>query len=623
MDKLVSIIISVYNKEEFLKECIESLIHLKIDHKQIEAIFVDDCSTDRSLEIIESYKKAHDFIQIISLPSNTGSPSEPRNVGMKQATGKYITLLDADDWLDTDGFPKFIHKVNEDNADFGLGRSFKHSSKGVAHHARFTTYKDASHVKPEEIIKIFRAVGPPGKVFKRELIEKHQIAFEHMKYGEDKLFFTELISKVEDITMSTKPVYHVNRFDENESLVKETSVIDKAYLNKDILERVCEMDIPEQLNKLVLNRIVELDFFRRFLHTKTFLKSKRKATFYELIDEVESILKKHHYDMKDFLDNPIFINMYKLYQLEGKADFLTYTRDVVNGRWHFYIEDNVVYKVTEHEFEGMEPIALDCYPVYEGTQMIDGAFVEVIRVFKPESVEIKRVSAVAMKNVQIAQDVAFDHHDGRIYIKQDQFAKMPHADVNLCVYHDDLGLTLVHASYPSNNERYKMKRQKFKLELIDRIKEKKDAKYVNQIIGPMILTKKAYLYKDVGFVEALQSLEPGTKVVPKSITHTSKGTPRLVLEDGSILTANKDFVTKLNTSKLDKYITDIPSTVTVKKSCKMYDTRTFNNEPIKALAVGEQLKISNIIYTDKSTPRLVTEDGQYLTANKNYIEVNH
>ncbi|WP_323703717.1 glycosyltransferase family 2 protein [Mammaliicoccus sp. Dog046] len=621
MDKLVSIIISVYNKEEFLKECIESLIHLKIDHKQIEAIFVDDCSTDRSLEIIESYAKDHDFIQIISLPSNTGSPSEPRNVGMKQATGKYITLLDADDWLDTDGFPKFIHKVNEDDADFGLGRSFKHSSKGVAHHARFTTYKDASHVKPEEIIKIFRAVGPPGKVFKRELIEKHQIAFEHMKFGEDKLFFTELISKVEDITMSTTPVYHVNRFDENESLVKETSVIDKAYLNKDILERVCEMELPEQLNKLALNRIIELDFFRRFLHTKTFLKSEHKEAFYELIDEVEAILKKHHYDMKDFLDNPIFINMYNLYQLEGKADFLTYTRDAVHGRWHFYIEDNVVYKVTEHKIEGIKPISEGCYPVYEGTQMIDGSLVEVIRVLKPESVEIKRVSAVAMRDVQVAKDVEFDYHDGRLYIKQDQFAKMPHADVNLCVYHDDLGLTLVHASYPSNNERYKMKRQKFKLEFVDRIKEKKDAKYINKITGPMILTRKANLYKDVGFVEALQSLEPGTKVNPTSISHTSKGTPRLVLEDGSIMTANKDFVTKMNTTKLDKYITDIPKRIKVKKACKLYGTRAFNQTPVKDLAAGEQLNISNILYTDKSTPRLVTEDGNFLTANKDYIEV--
>lgn len=88
MGKLVSIIVSVYNKEPYLKKCIESLINLNIDHSKIEAIFVDDCSTDHSVEIIESYVEKFEFIKIIKLPNNTGSPSEPRNIGMKEASGK-------------------------------------------------------------------------------------------------------------------------------------------------------------------------------------------------------------------------------------------------------------------------------------------------------------------------------------------------------------------------------------------------------------------------------------------------------------------------------------------------------------------------------------------------------
>lgn len=117
------------------------------------------------------------------------------------------------------------------------------------------------------------------------------------------------------------------------------------------------------------------------------------------------------------------------------------------------------------------------------------------------------------------------------------------------------------------------------------------------------------------------NLEPGSKVVPTEIKYSSNGTPRLVLEDGSIMTANKDFVTHIDEKNHHKYITEVPSEVKVKKTCKLYDSRSFKNEPIKILKIGENIKISNIIYTNNSTPRLVTEDGNYLTANKDFIDI--
>lgn len=77
-------------------------------------------------------------------------------------------------------------------------------SQNVKYHARFTSYKEASHLKPQDISKIFRAVGPPGKVFKRSLVMDHHIEFEHMKYGEDKLFS---FSYLEKWTISQCPQY--------------------------------------------------------------------------------------------------------------------------------------------------------------------------------------------------------------------------------------------------------------------------------------------------------------------------------------------------------------------------------------------------------------------------------
>lgn len=61
MEKLLSIIVPVYNKELFLNECIESIGALNIDENKIEAIFIDDCSSDNSLKIIEGYKNKYSF----------------------------------------------------------------------------------------------------------------------------------------------------------------------------------------------------------------------------------------------------------------------------------------------------------------------------------------------------------------------------------------------------------------------------------------------------------------------------------------------------------------------------------------------------------------------------------
>lgn len=65
----------------------------------------------------------------------------------------------------------------------------------MKYHARFTSYKEASHLKPQDISKIFRAVGPPGRYLNEVWSWINHIEFEHMKYGEDKLFFLSAIWK--------------------------------------------------------------------------------------------------------------------------------------------------------------------------------------------------------------------------------------------------------------------------------------------------------------------------------------------------------------------------------------------------------------------------------------------
>ncbi|WP_415883481.1 glycosyltransferase family 2 protein [Neptuniibacter sp. QD34_54] len=94
---LVSIITPVYNSSKYIENCIESV--KKQDYTEWEHIFVDDCSTDNSVALIEQYACDDSRIKILKLDSNSG-PAVARNLAIREAKGRFIAFLDSDDqWL--------------------------------------------------------------------------------------------------------------------------------------------------------------------------------------------------------------------------------------------------------------------------------------------------------------------------------------------------------------------------------------------------------------------------------------------------------------------------------------------------------------------------------------------
>lgn len=98
---LVSVIIPVYNAEKYIGDTIHSILSQTVS--DWEMILVDDCSTDRSVEIIESY--TNEKIRLIRM-GNGGSAAKARNAGVKAARGRYIAFLDADDLWHPDKLEK-------------------------------------------------------------------------------------------------------------------------------------------------------------------------------------------------------------------------------------------------------------------------------------------------------------------------------------------------------------------------------------------------------------------------------------------------------------------------------------------------------------------------------------
>ena len=109
----ISVIIPVYNCKMYLRQCIESVINQ--DEKNIEIILVDDGSTDGSSSICEEYAKKDKRITFVH-KKNEGV-SVARNVGLKNAKGKYIAFVDADDYINPKTYSKAFEHMEKNNLD--------------------------------------------------------------------------------------------------------------------------------------------------------------------------------------------------------------------------------------------------------------------------------------------------------------------------------------------------------------------------------------------------------------------------------------------------------------------------------------------------------------------------
>lgn len=140
---LVSIIIPVYNAENYISDTIENI--LQQTYKNYEIILIDDKSTDNSLEIMKKY--TCDNIVVIELPENKG-PAIARNIGVKAAKGRYICFQDADDLWDKEKLEKQIKFMKENNCAFSYtafqyANKFGEKKNRILHVPFVLTYKQA------------------------------------------------------------------------------------------------------------------------------------------------------------------------------------------------------------------------------------------------------------------------------------------------------------------------------------------------------------------------------------------------------------------------------------------------------------------------------------------------
>ena len=101
----ISVIIPVYNVEKYIEDCLNSILVQTL--KDFEIICIDDCSTDNSLQIIETYTHKDKRIKILKNKKNEG-PSYTRNIGIEMAQGEYIYFLDSDDMIEKNALQELL-----------------------------------------------------------------------------------------------------------------------------------------------------------------------------------------------------------------------------------------------------------------------------------------------------------------------------------------------------------------------------------------------------------------------------------------------------------------------------------------------------------------------------------
>uniref|UniRef100_UPI003F4C9D9B glycosyltransferase family 2 protein n=1 Tax=Brachyspira catarrhinii TaxID=2528966 RepID=UPI003F4C9D9B len=239
----VTIIILVYNTEQYLEKCLNSVIKQTL--KEIEIICIDDKSTDNSINIIKEFQKKDNRIILIESEKNMGMGYN-RDVGIKQAKGEYIGFVDSDDYVDENYFYELYSTSKKYNSDLTKTENIEIYNKNYEIKSNI---KNQNKIIEEGLYKlsiadfinsinIAKQINTPitttvwSKLFKREFILKNNIKYNYLRgNGEDLCFVLTVLAYNPIIAINNKAVY--NCVQRNEANIN--------ILNRDYIGNIIEI----------------------------------------------------------------------------------------------------------------------------------------------------------------------------------------------------------------------------------------------------------------------------------------------------------------------------------------------------------------------------------------------
>jgi glycosyltransferase involved in cell wall biosynthesis len=209
----ISLIVPIYGVEPYIRQCAESV--LAQTYEDIEFIFVNDGTKDRSMEVLEALieeKFSHLRPRITIINKENGGLPMARKSGLEVATGEYILFADSDDWLELDAVERVMAEAERTNADivyFDLVKEYGEGKQSVKHERHYTADSKLQWI---ENMFNYRSFGyTVTKCFRRKLYTENKIAFPKLGMHEDICLMAQIIFYAQSISQLPEPLYHYRK----------------------------------------------------------------------------------------------------------------------------------------------------------------------------------------------------------------------------------------------------------------------------------------------------------------------------------------------------------------------------------------------------------------------------
>lgn len=291
MKELISVIVPVYNVEEYLEECIESLI--KQSYEQCEIILVDDGSTDKSGRICDSYANRDARIKVIH--KENGGLSSARNAGLDIMQGEYIAFVDSDDFVHVDYLKDMKQLAQKYEADlvcchFTQGESCVWPEQGVDKEV-VRRGKDILNKMNEDDVTITVVWN---KLYKAEFFKKYALRFEIGKIHEDMFMTPQVLNLCKVMVISDKQLYYYR--------IRSNSIMTSAFSVKrlQIFEALeFRIDFLKKNGNSELYHAEIENYIRKLLQYIILLRKENKREYYIYLKQ----LKKKAWDLAKNVDD--------------------------------------------------------------------------------------------------------------------------------------------------------------------------------------------------------------------------------------------------------------------------------------------------------------------------------
>ncbi len=242
----ISVVVPVYNVEEYIDKCLNSLVNQTL--KDIEIIVVNDGSKDNSQKIIDDYVKKYPK-KVKSFIKENGGQGSARNLGIDKSSGEYISFVDSDDWLELDALEKMYNLAQKDKADVVVcGNKVVSIDGKVLKNEPSIIYNDTT------LDILYGKMAVWNKIYKREVILKNNIKFRSKVWYEDIDFTVKILFDNINISFIDEPLYNY--------LLRPGSTMNNSNIkrNLEIIDAFDEMIKYFKQNNIYIENYDKLEF---------------------------------------------------------------------------------------------------------------------------------------------------------------------------------------------------------------------------------------------------------------------------------------------------------------------------------------------------------------------------